>query len=341
MKKRVLALVLAFFMVISIVPVSGFKAEAASKDPEYHYYTTMGTSITAGYGMVPSSWGSGSGSTGKGRIFDNGTYPELLANSLNIDDGYDGGREGLRAHEFRVILEDDFHGDDFTEEWSGAICSYDEAALKKLTKEYREAIKKSDLVSIELGMNEIFSLSIQKMKKFIAAQTEGTASSVQIEDFFSQLIGETTGDQITGLLAIADSLGVLSEMSSYVMSALNTSLESYKENLDAILKDVWELNPNVDVVVIGAFNPVRNLLENPIADDTTGAGTAREIILSGGETLGISTDILVDFFEMVVTPMINHQNNYMRYGSQLPRSQTFSQPNYRCDGCVVIGIESG
>lgn len=157
-------------------------------------------------------------------------------------------KPGIRTAEMRILLEDDYEGDDFTENFlegyartvpvtKGLLMSSEWRTM------YRDAIREADLISIELGNNDL-------MGNVFYMFSSGKLDLGSFTDLFS-------GGQLK-LSSLAELLKLLNKVATVTTSLIKSIAKyelTFRENWDCIIRDIRKLNPTATIVVVGFYNP--------------------------------------------------------------------------------------
>ncbi|HPZ00782.1 MAG TPA: SGNH/GDSL hydrolase family protein, partial [Clostridiales bacterium] len=211
--KRVITTVLALTLLMSVLAVA---TSAATSGTVKHYsvYVNLGDSIASGYGLpndqtpktiVPNSYGA------------------RLAYAVQADYYYAYAQRGFRTTEIRMLLDNNYNGDAITdsEEMKSATAGYTtSASLKKQRAGYQNAVKKADLITLDVGFNDIW---------------------IPLEHFVNQVTGNT--------LMAAVTLPVLTAQTVWEWSA------QFMINYAKIIDQITALNPDCTIILVGSYNP--------------------------------------------------------------------------------------
>ena len=212
-----------------------------------------------------------------------GSYPVLINEALSDTYNVNFAQmaiSGMRAEDLRFLLDDGYSGDAYTDYWfydingdgfssnnfhyagvyewqarkEAGLPGYDHSPseselLETLRDEYREAIAEADLITIDIGMNNF-----------------GTyLSNALAQDMFSSDLSNTSryADEYYQL-AKTYAMGIISEMGGSVdfaddgmeliLDTVAYALIGYCLSLDKALGEIYELNPDVEIVVVGVQN---------------------------------------------------------------------------------------
>ena len=156
--KRLLAILLTVFMVaLCCVPTF-----AVSK--QYKNYAVLGDSIPTGY-MMPGYQYAGRKKV-LWPIVPN-SYPTFVAKGVGAKNTYMLAHSGYRTADLRRVLDPDFAGDYFNARRLPKLpdqYAVDQAGLEKLRKGVIKYLKKSDLITLQIGANDSFLASVQSFR---------------------------------------------------------------------------------------------------------------------------------------------------------------------------------
>ena len=160
--RKLLALLLALVMAMSAICISAF----AAHKKQYQSYTFFGDSVTTGFGIdsyfvVAKEQASG---TAEGARVP-GAYPDLVAKGVGIDEDnpnyYNEAHSGWRTSELRETLDPSYNNDDgqfakaLSQGMAGANKELADPQNPELQAKIREEIAKSDLITIDLGHQQV------------------------------------------------------------------------------------------------------------------------------------------------------------------------------------------
>lgn len=170
-------------------------------------------------------------------------------------------RSGMRGVELRYWLEGIFNDYDETCSWDNTYFDVDANGftIEDLDAfnayiNYPEKIKEADVISINIGSNDVFSFTFGVVLRQLTADTSDPALN-EIKAYL-----ESTGNLGAAFGKLVDtyqSMGKIAELLSVLLDALNTTYNQYEENYNAIMEKIYELNPDVTVINVGVFNPLR------------------------------------------------------------------------------------
>lgn len=270
--KKLICMLLAVLMLAS-VGVGAFADKG--KDYGYDKYMCIGDSIAAGCALTKS---------GEETVFDQNSdnfayvyseqYIYLGHNYAVVPKAYHSlvsdrigaellqcARSGMRAVELRYWLDGVYNDFDETCSWDNTYYDIDGNGftLKDLDAfnkyiNYPEKIKEADIISINLGSNDVFSFTFGIVMRQLTANTTDP-NLEKIKEYF-----ESTGDAGAAFLKLLDlyqTMGKIGDLVKVLVKGFNDTYKQYAENYNAVMKKIYELNPDVTVVNVGVFNPLR------------------------------------------------------------------------------------
>lgn len=226
---------------------------ALTKDGSEAYFDNEGDDYTYVYDTDYLYWGFDFTASPQ-------AYHSIVANELGSK-LQQCARSGLRAVELRYFLEGVYNDYDETRSWGNTYFDTDGngftlADLDALNAavNYPEQIRKADLITINLGSNDVFSFALG------VALNEMTSDSTnpQLETIKKFLeSGGSIGAAFGKLVDFCDTAGTTARLISVVTSALYKAYNQFTVNYDAVLKKVYEINPEITVVGVGVYNPLK------------------------------------------------------------------------------------
>jgi len=259
--KRLSCLFLAILMICCLCSTSAFAANNTVK--AYKQYTVLGDSIPAGYG--PYNYEH------KGYAKIPVSYPGLVADKV-AEDYIPLARTGFRTAELRYMLEDDYEGDPYL--FRIGKTSPEDIYLHR--PEYKPAIAESDLLTLGIGSNDILNYG---MIRAIDASKDPMITNKVRE------ILEESGDYMQALSTLLTLTSAVESVSGIVTGFIQGMSEGYlnfMKNWECIMEDIYTLNPDVTMVVVGMYNPLKTtkLLDSSLIT----IGRAFDMITAGMNT---------------------------------------------------------
>ena len=234
--KKLLAIFLTLALILSVTSVFAF---AAKKPKTYVVYTVLGDSIAAGYSLPgfvedtkwKASW----------PVVD-GSYPQYVAQGIGATKVYQDAHIGLRSHDLRYLLCEDYPGD-IAVGWrvptTDNYRTVDQTGLAKVRKQYYNHIKQADVITLGIGINDLTIPS-------------GILDNVQGENL--NLALAFWGDMLGNAYKLADNAAYMAQVSTLLIGFYR----QYVSNFNAIVTKIKEINPNAKLLVIGYYNAAQD-----------------------------------------------------------------------------------
>ena len=230
-KKMLLALTAVAMMVV-LLATSAFAAGNSSKQ---YVYTCFGDSVSAGYGLSgyennPLDYSQFRWPTQKG------SFPAIIRDAK-------GARLNQFAHsayrttDLRVLLDRSFTGDSMAGYRLPSVNNdernIDWQAVEKYRNAVEKAVRASNLVTVEIGVNDSSMPALNATETFSDSLTSALTLNI------SRVVKDVT---FYGALAEGE---------------LN-AFRLFSQNFDAIIQGIRNYNKNCKIVVIGNFNPMKD-----------------------------------------------------------------------------------
>ncbi len=270
--KKVLSIVLCVVMLFALT-VPAFAASGKNYY-DYENYVCVGDSIAAGCALARDGKPTNFDQTidDPNKVMDNSyvfrgydfsvapnAYHSLVANELGST-LYQCARSGLRAVELRYMLDGTYNDYDTSRVWGNTYFDNDGngftlADLDAMNKQvsYAEKIKKADLLTLNIGSNDVFSFTMTIVIKELTKDSSDPAL-VAIKDFLNK--GGNIGTAFVKLIEAYEKMGKATELMSTLTATMNKAYDQFKVNFNAVVEKIYELNPDVTVVAVGVYNPL-------------------------------------------------------------------------------------
>ena len=248
---------------------------ASAKEKQYYDYKSyvlLGDSVASGWSDIEHR-----DSTFK-RV--EGSYGDLLAKDLGIADDrfYPMACIGFRTTEMRYMFEDDYEGDEFL------FYSVEKEDVDARIPGIRKAVAEADLITLNVGGNDWGSYVGWYLERAMA-EIEGTENFVEKALPYLEGSVNLNLETIATLVEFADFANCLPEFFSVLPFALEKGMKTYVANWNIMIEDIYALNPDVTLVVVGMFDTA---LQDPSMDSAESSGlniTLPETGLSIGQTI--------------------------------------------------------
>ncbi len=273
--KKTLSIVLCVVMLFALtVP-----AFAASDKNYYDYenYMCVGDSIAAGCGLArdgkPTNFDQNAEDYTK--VYSNdyiylgydfaaapNAYHSLVANELGAN-LLQCARSGLRAVELRYMLDGTYNdydkdciwGNTYFDTDGNGFTTADLDALNAYVK-YSDKIKQADLISINVGSNDVFSFALNAVLRELTKDTSNPALNA-IKEYLEKTgnIGAAFGK----LIDAYQSMGKIADLAQALTTTLNKAYMQFTVNYAAVIEKIYEINPDITIVGVGVYNPFDGL----------------------------------------------------------------------------------
>lgn len=252
--QRILTLCLVSALILGTCCMSSHAADGALPSVQhYDAYVTLGDSIPAGYGLDTYPGENGAVLDGT-RV--SGSYPDLVAGAVTADTYYPLARCGMRSVELRRVLDASYEGDEYSDLMLQSLTGVTADALLAQRPQFEEGIRSADLITLNVGSNDTLTYALIR----IGVYMETLSGASVIGSISEQLKGLGSLGKLAGtLLSTAESLGVAPLVLAEMARALDDGQQMFKENWDAIVARIRELNPDATIVAVGMYNPFRDL----------------------------------------------------------------------------------
>ena len=280
--KRTSAILLALLMLSGTFTC--FAYDFGGKDVSgYKNYVLLGDSIASGWSDVEDI---------ESRFVRvEGSYGAYVADDLGVKNYYPMACIGFRTVEMRYILEEDFEPDRFL------YYSIDEELMDTVhAPAMIEAIANADLITLNIGGNDWGSfLGWHVFEELDKAEIENEEFLAQLEEYLvdAEFISFDT------VVEIASYCNAIPELVQVLPAALKTGLENYFVNWNYMIEDIYALNPDVTLLVIGMFDNSLQDPESPYVSTDGGVNTTN--------VLGELGQTIIDVANI---PMIEGANKY-------------------------------
>ena len=257
---------------------------------KYRQYMCVGDSIAAGY-TYSGSWDN------YGFVRVPGAYHDIVANAVDAD-LLQYACSGFRLIEFRYMMDGvATDPDDFWQKAFGKQYMSTKVLDDQYTDMFRDGIKTSDLMSINLGSNDILTPAVLKAISAMNASDDSAETSrvrQAVTDFLNKL-GESNSS-FARLLTLANTASGMPPVLRDLVKNLWDYYQLFKRNWEASMKVVYELNPDITVLALSVYNP------------------AYKIYVDANNAINLGP---------IVQPVIDLINQFLKSGSKYARNYTY------------------
>lgn len=269
--KKTLSIVLCVVMLFALT-VPAFAASGKNYY-DYENYMCVGDSIAAGCGLArdgkPTNFDQNAEDYTK--VYSNdyiylgydfaaapNAYHSLVANELGAN-LLQCARSGLRAVELRYMLDGTYNDYDKDRIWGNTyfdtdgngFTTADLDALNAYVK-YSDKIKQADLISINVGSNDVFSFALNVVLRELTKDTSDPVLNA-IKDYLEKTgnIGAAFGK----LIDAYQSMGKIADLATALTTTMNKAYMQFTVNYAAVIERIYEINPDITIVGVGVYNP--------------------------------------------------------------------------------------
>ena len=237
--KRALAVILAFILISSSMVC--FAADSGKVYHKYDKYVLLGDSIASGYTdfayrnteftLAPDS------------------YSDFLARDLGAE-LVPLACPGFRTLEMRYIFEDDYRPDD--KYLFNAIPNTPGWMIQMMIPDIRREVADADIITLGIGGNDWGAYlgwvmtEVQDNNKLPDEYVEELKSYLKTASFDDNIIAE--------IVNLAHQMNALDELVEAIPEAVMYGFGTYMENWDYLIQDIYNLNPDVTLVVVGMYS---------------------------------------------------------------------------------------
>lgn len=260
--KRLLSILLAL-----VVSVSDLSLVASAKTvvrcgtvaPEVPYpvITALGDSASSGFGL-PDYQRRGELVLFGERIEN--SYPDLVAKELGAETLYPYGVSGIRSADLRFLLDPDYAPDAILKKNMGIFSEgwITPEHLEELRPAYQKAVEDADLILLDIGFDDIWIPTIATIYNIAEY---GRPKNYNYEETVRQKVEQYGSTKVVLQNAWAYLKGFALHPTQWVSfwvqwdTAVLKFLTDFTVNYEAIVKRIYQFNPDVTVVALGSYNP--------------------------------------------------------------------------------------
>ena len=261
-------------VILSVLMLSGsfvcFAAELNQDAVNAHYgqfenYVLLGDSVACGYRDEMSEndmlWNDSVNESTYWRV--PGSYSDVLANAIIADKSMTAlAAPGFRTIEMRYMLEDDFAAtcDDpylfhpshlYVYEWDYCSCHGERMlpGAEHFRDEFKKSISEADLITLGVGGND--------WGAYLGWVIADILESEHVADYYINELAEASKNGLFSIetiekaVEIAHLAGALPALVQALPEALNYGLGNFYSNWDLMIQDIYDLNPDVTLMVLG------------------------------------------------------------------------------------------
>lgn len=192
-----------------------------------------------------------------------GSYADVIANAIIEDKSMTAfAGPGYRTIEMRYMMEDDFaktckdeylfwpsHLYTYENEFCAECGEYKLPGSEHFRKEFKNAIKEADLITLGVGGNDWGAYLGWVINQVLEKENYASKYAQQAADLLEGSIPDMS--TVEKLVEIAALAGAIPELIMTIPEALNYGLTNFYTNWDIMIQDIYDLNPDVTLMVVG------------------------------------------------------------------------------------------
>lgn len=253
--KRVVSLVIALVMMMTACGI-GAAAASAKTEPVYQTYASFGDSIASGFSYTDyvagqSEWNEVPYS-----------YPSLVRKDLGIsaENYHQLAHIAFRTSEVRLVLDDNYETDAVDELIHSLSPDVTVENLRSKRAYYNESIQNADLITVGLGSNDLMLPLILALYQIALGKTKPVISEETVEQFKQKLEELGSMDEMTEyIFTKLEKVNVTAGQIKALTDALYDGYKKFTANYNYIIKYIYKLNPDAKVVIVGLYNPLKDM----------------------------------------------------------------------------------
>lgn len=312
MKKTITKVIATFLALVIISSTLICSAAELNQDAvnehrgQFKNYVLLGDSVASGYRDVicdeDDAYNMAYQQTTYCRV--PGSYADVLTKAIIEDNTMTAfAGPGFRTVEIRYMLEDDFDETDDYMFHPSQLDAVGDPGSEEYRVAYKKAVAEADLITLGVGGNDWGAYLGWVVADIFEKENVADEYMAELQEI---LANSTMGvDMIESLVEVAHVAGALPELVSTLPSALSYGLGNFYENWDIMIQDIYDLNPDVTLMVLG-------MSDNSVKGKNFGYnGEEGEPISTDAVTQSEVVKTIVDFIMTVGnTPMIEGEEKF-------------------------------
>ncbi len=271
MKKSFTRIVSAGLVIVMLMSAMCISAFAATNVRQYKNYAVIGDSIPSGYGLETSNAPDYKNLKVSHGQLVTGSYPYILAKAVGATNVSVLSRCGFRTVEALRMLDKTYKYDSASNSMLSTYsqmyindCKYKNDTTKvsasdsvtKLQQQTYSAVKNADLITVNIGSNDIMTYALNQVSQFLAKYTSDPLlklAQTQLKSF------GTMGTALLNMMTVAEKLNKTTQTLNVLSAGLLKGYASFKVNFPLLISKIEQINPNAEIVVVGMYNPFRDV----------------------------------------------------------------------------------
>lgn len=305
----------SFAVLLSLVIISStFICSAAELNQDavnehkgqFKNYVLLGDSVASGYRDVICDEDDAYNKAYQETVYCRvpGSYADVLTKAIIEDDTMTAfAAPGFRTIEIRYMLEDDFDEADDYMFHPAQLDTVGDAGSEEYRTAYKKAVAEADLITLGVGGNDWGAYLGWVVADIFEKENVADEYTAKLEEIIAN--NNMSIDMVADLVEVAHIAGALPALIEALPSALSYGLGNFYENWDIMIQDIYDLNPDVTLMVLG-------MSDNSVKGKHFGYnGEEGEPISTDEVTQSEVVKTIVDFIMTVGnTPMIEGEEKF-------------------------------
>ena len=269
--KKVLAVVLALMMLsstfVSFAAVELNQEAVAAHKGQYKNYLLLGDSAASGYRdeITDNDADFNEANNESTYFIVPGSYADVIGKAIVDGSVKSYAGPGYRTIEMRYMMEDDFaatcedeylfhpsHLYTYDDQYCAECQEYLTPGSEHFRKDFKKSIAEADLITLGIGGND-WGAYLTWVLADIIEKKAPSDKYVEVAADLADIIANGALDLSTveQVLEIAHYVGLLPEIIMTLPETLNYGLTNFYKNWDIMIEDIYALNPEVTLMVVG------------------------------------------------------------------------------------------
>ena len=258
--RKLLKKVFAISLVITIIALSVLPSFAVELNQEavnehrgqFKKYVLLGDSVASGYRDVmcdeDDAYNKAYQETTYCRV--PGSYADILTKAIIEDNTMTAfAGPGFRTIEIRYMLEDDFTETDEYMFHPAQLNAVGDAGSEEYRKAYQKAVAEADLITLGVGGNDWGAYLGWVIADIFEKENVADKYMAKLQEIIANCPFDT--EMVEDLVELVHIAGALPELVATLPQALSYGLGNFYKNWDIMIQDIYDLNPDVTLMVIG------------------------------------------------------------------------------------------
>lgn len=251
--KKTISFVLTLAIVLSVsAPVF---AEVATLSGDSIGYLAMGDDMTNGVGLKKQGEDTYAIKVAKK------LYGENWESSYKLRAG-----SKYRVEELRYLIDKDYNGDGYTKQFFGGIDT--DFERDKKSGAVRDEVASADYITISAGVNNFSTYIVEQMLYYVenggkvkySYDIESVMADLDLQDVdaanaYAQFDNMKSVVKNELMAAAGDTMDKGVELVDFVAEVSAYTVLSYIVSFNELISEIYALNPDVEIYVIGIYNP--------------------------------------------------------------------------------------